>query len=64
MMSSLEAAHAYWAEGVLFASFAMAESEEFMVRQSDPESAAKNFVKFDKDKSGDVNREEYVTSGK
>ena len=38
--------------------------EEFMVRQSDPESAAKNFVKFDKDKSGDVNRDEYVNSGK
>jgi hypothetical protein len=35
-----------------------------MVRQSDPESAAKNFVKFDKDKSGDVNRDEYVNSGK
>jgi iduronate 2-sulfatase len=38
--------------------------EEFLIRQSDPEQAAKNFVKFDKDKSGDVNREEYVTSGK
>ena len=38
--------------------------EEFMLRQSDPESAAKNFVKFDKDKSGDVNRDEYVNSGK
>jgi hypothetical protein len=38
--------------------------DEFMIRQSDPEQAAKNFVKFDKDKSGDVNREEYVTSGK
>ena len=38
--------------------------EEFMVRQSDPEQAAKNFVKFDKDLSGDVNREEYVNSGK
>jgi hypothetical protein len=38
--------------------------EEFMVRQSDPEQAAKNFVKFDKDQSGDVSRDEYVTSGK
>ena len=38
--------------------------EEFMIRQSDPEQAAKNFVKFDKDLSGDVNREEYVNSGK
>jgi hypothetical protein len=38
--------------------------EEFMVRQSDPEQAAKNFVNFDKDKSGDVNREEYVNSGR
>jgi hypothetical protein len=38
--------------------------EEFLIRQSDTEQAAKNFVEFDKDKSGDVNREEYVTSGK
>jgi iduronate 2-sulfatase len=38
--------------------------EEFMIRQADPEQAAKNFVRFDKDKSGDVNREEYVNSGK
>jgi arylsulfatase A-like enzyme len=38
--------------------------EEFMLRQSDPEQAAKNFVKFDKDKSGDVDRQEYVGSGK
>jgi len=38
--------------------------EEFMIRQKDPEQAAKNFVKFDKDKSGDVNREEYVNSGR
>jgi arylsulfatase A-like enzyme len=38
--------------------------EEFMLRQSDPEQAAKNFVKFDKDQSGDVDREEYVKSGK
>jgi len=38
--------------------------EEFMLHQKDPEQAAKNFVKFDKDKTGDVNREEYITSGK
>jgi arylsulfatase A-like enzyme len=38
--------------------------EEFMLRQADPEQAAKNFVNFDKDKSGDVDRQEYVTSGK
>jgi len=38
--------------------------EEFMLRQSDPEQAAKNFVRFDKDKSGDVDRDEYVNSGK
>ena len=38
--------------------------EEFMLHQKDPEQAAKNFVKFDKDLSGDVNREEYVKSGK
>ena len=28
MMSSLESANAYWIDGVLFASFAMTESEE------------------------------------
>ncbi len=38
--------------------------EEFMVRQPDPEQAALNFVRFDKDKSGDVDRQEYVGSGK
>jgi Ca2+-binding EF-hand superfamily protein len=38
--------------------------EEFMLHQKDPEQAAQNFVKFDKDKSGDVDRQEYVTSGK
>jgi len=37
--------------------------EEFLIRQSDTEQAAKNFVESDEDKSGDVNREEYVTSG-
>ena len=39
-------------------------NEEFMLNQRDPEQAAKNFVSFDKDQSGDVNREEYVKSGK
>lgn len=38
--------------------------EEFILRQSDPESAAKNLVKFDKDKSGDDDRGEYLNSGK
>ena len=38
--------------------------EEFMLHQKDPKQAAKNFVSFDKDQSGDVNREEYVKSGK
>lgn len=38
--------------------------EEFMLNQRDPEQAAKNFVSFDKDKSGDVNRDEYVKAGK
>jgi choline-sulfatase len=38
--------------------------EEFMLRQGNPEQAAKNFVSFDKDKSGDVSRDEYVNQGK
>ena len=38
--------------------------EEFLTRQSDPEQAAKNFVKFDKDKSGDLSRKEYIKFGK
>ena len=33
MMSSLEAAHAYWVDGVLFASFAMTESEELAKKE-------------------------------
>ena len=33
MMSSLESAHAYWAKGVLFASFAMTESEELAKKE-------------------------------
>jgi len=38
--------------------------EEFVARQSEPEQAAKNFVKFDKDQSGDVSKEEYVNQGR
>lgn len=38
--------------------------EEFMTRQPNPEQAAKNFVLFDKDKSGDISRDEYVNQGK
>ena len=37
MMSSLEAAHAYWADGVLFASFAMTESEELAKKEMQDE---------------------------
>ena len=37
---------------------------EFMLNQRDPAQAAKNFVNFDKDKSGDVSREEYVNQGR
>ena len=33
MMSSLEAANAYWMDGVLFASFAMTESEELAKKE-------------------------------
>jgi Ca2+-binding EF-hand superfamily protein len=35
-----------------------------MDKQKEPEQAAKNFVKFDKDKSGDLTKEEFVKSGK
>lgn len=33
MMSSLEASNAYWVDGVLFASFAMTESEELAKKE-------------------------------
>lgn len=33
MMSSLDSANAYWADGVLFASFAMTESEELAKKE-------------------------------
>jgi len=37
MMSSLEAAHAYWVDGVLFASFAMTDSEELAKKEMNNE---------------------------
>jgi hypothetical protein len=36
-MSSLEAANAYWVDGVLFASFAMTESEELAKKEMNNE---------------------------
>jgi iduronate 2-sulfatase len=38
--------------------------EEFMLNQREPEQAAQNFIKFDKDRSGDVNRDEFVNQGR
>ena len=38
--------------------------EEFMAKQKDPEQAAKNFVKMDKDNTGDLSKEEFVKMGK
>ena len=37
MMSSLDAANAYWVDGVLFASFAMTGSEEFAKKEMQKE---------------------------
>ena len=37
MMSSLESANAYWVDGVLFASFAMTESEELAKKETQKE---------------------------
>ena len=37
MMSSLESANAYWVDGVLFASFAMTESEELAKKEMQDE---------------------------
>ena len=37
MMSSLESANAYWVDGVLFASFAMTESEELAKKEMNNE---------------------------
>jgi len=37
MMSSLEAANAYWVNGVLFASFAMTDSEELAKKEMNNE---------------------------
>ncbi len=38
--------------------------EEFMAKQKDPEQAAKNFIKMDKDNTGDLSKEEFVKMGK
>ncbi len=38
--------------------------EEFMTRQPDPAQAAQNFMQFDKDKSGDLTRDEFVKLGR
>lgn len=37
--------------------------DEYKARQSDPEGAAKRFVKFDENKDGFVTREEYIKNG-
>ena len=37
MMASLESANAYWVDGVLFASFAMSESEELAKKEMQDE---------------------------
>ena len=37
--------------------------EEFMLKQRDPAQAAQNFVKFDKDKNGEISKEEFVKMG-
>ena len=38
--------------------------EEFMTRQPDPAQAAQNFTQFDKDKSGDLTKDEFVKLGR
>lgn len=49
MMSSLEAGHAYWADGVLFASFAMTDSEELAKKEIQGETYLDKiiFAKYD-----------------
>jgi iduronate 2-sulfatase len=37
---------------------------EFMLNQRDPAQAAKNFVNFDQDQSGDISKEEFVNLGR
>ena len=50
MMSSLEAASAYWIDGVLFASFAMTESEELAKKEMQNEMYLDRivFAKYEK----------------
>jgi len=50
MMSSLEAANAYWVDGVLFASFAMSESEELAKKEMQNEMHLDKiiFAKYEK----------------
>ena len=50
MMSSLEAANAYWVDGVLFASFAMTESEELAKKEMQNEMYLDKiiFAKYEK----------------
>ncbi len=50
MMSSLEAANAYWVDGVLFASFAMSESEELAKKEMQNEMYLDKiiFAKYEK----------------
>ncbi len=50
MMSSLESANAYWADGVLFASFAMTESEELAKKEMNDEMYLDKiiFAKYEK----------------
>ena len=50
MMSSMEAASAYWIDGVLFASFAMSESEELAKKEMQNEMYLDKivFAKYEK----------------
>ena len=50
MMSSLEASTAYWVDGVLFASFAMSESEELAKKEMQNEMYLDKiiFAKYEK----------------
>ena len=50
MMSSLESANAYWIDGVLFASFAMTESEELAKKEMQDEMYLDKiiFAKYEK----------------
>ena len=49
MMSTLEAGNAYWVDGVLFASFAMTESEELAKKEMQGETYLDKiiFAKYD-----------------